>query len=377
MSQSGRGQSNSKCPYSPTESWGVTERKDLTEHQLRFLNFTLDYALQNGKWPTLHQVERGLRRDFNAFAVARELQSAFGDRFATHNREAEMELPFQAIAHCANAEAYYAILPRALAIMREIYFESEEKPQLTSEDLRKRGWAEEEIARVGLLLRQDWDLIGSSSHDPSGYWRFDITDRVRDYPDIRSPREYIEARLERETMSSRPVTRTPRSKNISAARKGRSPRIGGHTAVRSRVFIVHGHDEALKSDVARTLEKLDVEPIILHEQANVGRTIIEKFESFAEVDFAVVLVTPDDLLTTPEGRKLSRARQNVILEMGFFLSSLGRERVFILRRPSETLELPSDYDGVVYTPADESGAWKLRLAQELRAAGIAVDANRL
>ena len=47
--------------------------------------------------------------------------------------------------------------------------------------------------------------------------------------------------------------------------------------------------------VARFPETLGLEPIILHEQANAGRAIIEKFEDHADdVAFAVVLLTPDD-----------------------------------------------------------------------------------
>lgn len=135
----------------------------------------------------------------------------------------------------------------------------------------------------------------------------------------------------------------------------------------NKVFIVHGHDEAAKQSVAWLLEKLDLDPIILHEQPNKGRTIIEKFEEYSDVGYAVVLLTADD-----EGKSISdkedskpkhRARQNVIFELGFFIGTLGREKVCPLYQ--EGVELPSDYDGVVYTPLDESGAWRLKLAQEL------------
>ena len=88
-----------------------------------------------------------------------------------------------------------------------------------------------------------------------------------------------------------------------------------------RIFVVHGHDSAPREAVARLLEQQGLEPIVLHEQPNEGRTIIEKFEDFADVRFAVVLLTPDD-----EGRKRdsdlklkSRARQNVVFEFGYFV----------------------------------------------------------
>jgi predicted nucleotide-binding protein len=90
----------------------------------------------------------------------------------------------------------------------------------------------------------------------------------------------------------------------------------GAVAVKSDsriVFLVHGHDDAVTESVARFLEKLDLRPIILHEQPNMGRTIIEKFEAHADVGFAVVLLTPDDLGGSASAGKLNpRARQNVI-----------------------------------------------------------------
>jgi len=132
-----------------------------------------------------------------------------------------------------------------------------------------------------------------------------------------------------------------------------------------KVFIVHGHDEAAKEATARFLEKLDLEPIILHEQASGGRTIIEKFEKYSrDVGFAVVLLTPDDLGAAQEepNNMQSRARQNVVLELGYFLGRLTRNRVCALHKGG--VELPSDIQGVIYVEMDDKGAWKAKLAQE-------------
>jgi predicted nucleotide-binding protein len=142
-----------------------------------------------------------------------------------------------------------------------------------------------------------------------------------------------------------------------------------------KVFLVHGRDEALLEKVARFLEKIHLKPIILHEQPNGGRTLIEKFERYADVGFAVVLITPDDvggLKADPPELQL-RARQNVILELGFFLGRLGRERVCPLY--VKGTELPSDYDGVVYVEVDAAGTWRVQLAKELREANFRVDLN--
>ena len=101
-----------------------------------------------------------------------------------------------------------------------------------------------------------------------------------------------------------------------------------------------------------------------------GRTIIQKFrEEAKDVGFAVVLLSPDD--ETAEGQ--SRARQNVILELGFFLGALGPERVAALKKGD--VETPSDFDGVIYTAFDAGGSWKVALSKELQAAGYSIDWN--
>ena len=118
-------------------------------------------------------------------------------------------------------------------------------------------------------------------------------------------------------------------------------------------FIVHGHDKVAKLELKNFLQNTlnFPEPIILHEQPNEGRTIIEKFEHYATMSAVVfVLLTPDDITAKgDETDDLKRhARQNVIFEMGYFLGTLGRRsgRVMLLYQPP--LDLPSDISGVVY-----------------------------
>ena len=107
-----------------------------------------------------------------------------------------------------------------------------------------------------------------------------------------------------------------------------------------------------------------------------GMTIIEKLEEYSDVGFAVVLLTPDDHgAFQGESDTKPRARQNVILELGYFIGRLGRARVSALKRSG--VEIASDFDGVVYTEFDERGAWKTELARELRGAGIKFDAEAL
>jgi predicted nucleotide-binding protein len=142
----------------------------------------------------------------------------------------------------------------------------------------------------------------------------------------------------------------------------------------NKVFIVHGHDQGVCETVARFIGKLGLTPIILHEQASKGRTVVEKLEHNADVSYAVVLLTPDDVGGGPPENLRSRARQNVVLELGYFLGRLGRERVCAIYK--DALELPSDYMGVIYVPFVDGGAWRLPLAKELKAAGLQVDVNK-
>jgi predicted nucleotide-binding protein len=144
-----------------------------------------------------------------------------------------------------------------------------------------------------------------------------------------------------------------------------------------KVFVVHGHDEALRETVARFLERLGLFPIILHEQPNRGRTIIEKFTDYSDVCFAVVLLTADDRGGSKEAPIESyqpRARQNVILELGFFLGKLGRDNVCALYERG--VEIPSDFHGVLFIEADNAGAWRLNVAREIKASGVEIDLNR-
>jgi hypothetical protein len=107
-----------------------------------------------------------------------------------------------------------------------------------------------------------------------------------------------------------------------------------------KVFIVHGHAEGPRETVARFLERIGFEPVILHEQANGGDTIIEKFERHGDVPFAIVILTPDDVGSLQGGTPQPRARQNVVLELGYFIGRLGRHKVCALKQGE--LEFPSD-----------------------------------
>lgn len=144
-----------------------------------------------------------------------------------------------------------------------------------------------------------------------------------------------------------------------------------------KVFIVHGRDTLLRTQVENVLRALGLEPIILQEQANNGKTIIEKIEECTDVGFGIVLYTPCDegRLKSEEGKLKPRARQNVVLEHGYLMAKLGRERVCCL--VSDDVEFPSDIQGVGYIPANDIDQWKYKIAKELKAAGFDIDMNKL
>jgi predicted nucleotide-binding protein len=144
----------------------------------------------------------------------------------------------------------------------------------------------------------------------------------------------------------------------------------------NKVFIVHGHDSGPKSDVARFLQKVGFEVIILHERPNKGRTLITKFREESEgAGFAVVLLTPDDLGKAAEAADLnSRARQNVVFELGYFIGKLGADKVAALVKAD--IEKPSDFEGVAYISLD-SADWDKQLGKELQAAGYNFDWNKI
>jgi predicted nucleotide-binding protein len=142
------------------------------------------------------------------------------------------------------------------------------------------------------------------------------------------------------------------------------------------IFIVHGQDEKLKQAVEDFIKTLKLKPIILHKQENGGRTIIEKFEVASDVNFAIILMTPDDIgyPKEDENNKKGRARQNVVFEFGYFVGKLGRENIAVIVEGN--IELPTDISGVVYINIDDHD-WKISLAKEIRAAGFYIDLNNL
>lgn len=144
----------------------------------------------------------------------------------------------------------------------------------------------------------------------------------------------------------------------------------------NRVFIVHGHDDKSKNELEILLRDMGLEPVVLHRQIDGGLTIIEKFESNADVGYAFILLTPDEItylakeetIADDKRNKEYRARPNVIWEFGYFVGRLGRNRTCCLHNGN--VVLPSDLNGLIYkkyhNSVEELG-WSIQ--KELRAIG--------
>ena len=147
-----------------------------------------------------------------------------------------------------------------------------------------------------------------------------------------------------------------------------------------KVFVVHGHDEIAKTGLEVFLHEIGLEPIVLHRQADVGLTVIEKFEKHSDVGYAFILLTPDEVAylasdetkADAERKKELRARPNVIFEFGYFIGKLGRSKVCCLY--TGAVSLPSDVNGMIYKRYDKSiEEVAYSVIKDLKASGYEVD----
>ena len=144
----------------------------------------------------------------------------------------------------------------------------------------------------------------------------------------------------------------------------------------NKIFIVHGHDDGMKTEVARFVEQIGLKPIVLHEQASKGKTIIEKIDEYTNVRYGIVLYSPCDKgKSNKEEVYKDRARQNVVFEHGYLIGKLGKDNVTALNKGN--IETPSDIGGVIYIAFDNHEGWKMKIVKELKANGFEIDLNKL
>lgn len=209
----------------------------------------------------------------------------------------------------------------------------------------------------------------------------DVEVKIRRIEDILQTLHLYEGGGGGENEGPHGATDGPAQREPEPAATGHQPQRASSNSVGNdaakRVFVIHGRDEILRLEVEDLIHKAtDGEPVILAQEANQGMTIIEKLETTlgSQSDHAVVLLSGDDFGGLNGDDSSPRARQNVILELGFAMARLGRNRVTLLR--GEGVEMPSDVAGMSYHPTTDS-AWKVSLLSELKISGFTVDHGKI
>lgn len=340
----------------------------LSQLQQAFLQLVFQYFKENLAWPKSRQVQRMYRELGNSYDIAKQLGYPLlfssSDKYQT---DGITSLSLEAIAGCRDSQEILDLWVRVLHVFLVQYWEAPEKSEVDTAVLSSElllGHRECTIA-TELLKVSSGIHFGYSWHPDTGYAQFKVSPDIVDYEGVTSVDSYLEL------LRNRRNTALHHQQSIIATFD--QPLQLGNSL---QIFLVHGHEDGTKQMVARFLERLGLDPVILHEQPNEGKTLIEKFESYSDVPFAVVLLTPDDVgaVQSSSPTLAPRARQNVIFEQGYFIGKLGRSKVVALHRGH--IELPTDLAGILYIPLDERGDWKLVLARELQTAGLSVDMNR-
>lgn len=222
------------------------------------------------------------------------------------------------------------------------------------------------------LLKQSFNIPNNEYHSGfvnTGQVLFVVgnEDWVKEYKDeVRQKRDYLESLIERLRIIPVALMET---KAVGVIKK--------EAKDSRKVFIVHGHDEAIRLKIEQFMTLLGYQPVVLFKEPNKGDTIIEKLEREAnDVAFSIVLYTKcDEGKAMGESHFQPRARQNVVFEHGLMCGILGRNKVVAL--VEQGVEIPGDLSGILYNEIDKKDSWKLDVAREMKAAGLDIDLNNL
>ena len=147
-----------------------------------------------------------------------------------------------------------------------------------------------------------------------------------------------------------------------------------------RIIVVSGKDEKMKQTITEALRKLGLASIVMSEEPSHGKKIFDRFADYADVGFALVLLSPD-IYVYPKGEEATKRKrvpkQDVILLFGFLLGKLGKDRVLAFYRESPNFVFPIDFEGVKFAALDDRESWKRVLIRELVGCGYTVDTERL
>jgi predicted nucleotide-binding protein len=147
-----------------------------------------------------------------------------------------------------------------------------------------------------------------------------------------------------------------------------------------RIIVVSGTDETMKQTLTGALRKLGLAAVVMSEEPSQGKKIVERFTDYADVGFALVLLSPD-IYVYPKGEEATKRQrtpsQDVTLMFGFLLGKLGKDKVLAFYRESPNFAFPLEFEGVKFTALDDRDSWKLSLIRELTRCGYTVDVERL
>ena len=345
----------------------------LTETQRKTLVAIWDYYCKNNKWIPTGVLYHNLGKE-PVLSALNGLSGTVVSEFLDSGKH-RYQLSFLGILLSYTSDEAVELLARFLIHLKELYLRDPEFDRVKSQDIEVAlNLTADQTRLLGRLICAS-PFSGGGGYGESE-WQVQPPTEVYDFPAIQDFRGYIRTKAMEGYNPAVPVGERERTlswhnQNAAETLNWMEGSMRGHD-----VFIVHGHDDSTKETVAKFIESLGLHAVVLHEQPNSGRTIIEKFEAYSNVGFAVVLLTPDDIGASSKDREnlRPRTRQNVILELGFFLGKIGREKVCVLYK--EGVEIPSDYQGVLYTLYDSSGSWRSQLAKELKHAGFTVDLNK-
>jgi len=234
-------------------------------------------------------------------------------------------------------------------------------PEITAEELIEQKLAEESIKE-----KQAKEIQSIEAQ-----LRETLTKELKSPKELPKEEPLIEKPLQEKPLKEVPPRREqPREEPPPTVAFNETQLSGGN------ILLIHGRDEATKESLLEFLQKLELRAIILHEQPDGGKSMMEKFGESPDIHFAIILLTPDNI-ASPRNKPKERQTlvgQNVIFEFGYFLGKLGRGRVCALYK--EGVEIPSDYPGVMTIPMDSRRGWRLLVAKEIKQAGMEIDLNK-
>lgn len=343
-----------------------------SEEEQIVLQAVWDLFYSSSRWPTFNEVDSKLDRDhdLDIETVAQTMPRGMLLLPSISNTEQPqpVQLTIAGASACRGSGEEVILFLEALRIATTIERDHHghgATPQLTSDEVRESpslpaAGRDDILIRLGLLLAtENW---GWTWYDPGDVeqptWVFKLDRRVRRYRQAHDLQEFWSI--------AHPRTAEPASPTAPTERNSPMPRV-------PNIFLVHGHDKArheVRDFLRDAVTGVNVE--VLRDQPSQGRTIIEKFEDLGgNATCAVVLLTPDDMGRAVAETVLNpRARQNVILELGYFIGKLGRKKVIVLIKGD--VEKPSDVGGVAYIDYPQ-GNWKHELSRELAALGLSVN----